>query len=156
NGAPKQGGSASEARRQGGASTEEYDVGVRALGEFRRNKTDLRKMTVPSAKGGVITLDQVVRIDEGVGPSSIDRLNRQRQVTLSANVRPGGSQSQVIAQLNKIVKEMNIEPGYTMGLAGRSKELGRAGYYFGLAFALSFIFMYMVLAAQFESFIHPI
>jgi HAE1 family hydrophobic/amphiphilic exporter-1 len=154
--APKEGGSAGEARRQGGASTEEYDVVVRALGQFRRNKTDLQKMTVPSSNGGVITLDQVVQIEEGVGPSSIDRLNRQRQVTLSANVRPGGSQSQVIAKLNEIVKEMKIEPGYTTGLAGRSKELGRAGYYFGLAFALSFIFMYMVLAAQFESFIHPI
>src|SRR6185295_3581539 len=103
--------SAGETRRQA-VSTEEYDVVVRAEGQFRRNKTDLQKMTVGSSNGGVISLDQVVRIEEGVGPSSIDRLNRRRQVTLSANVKPGGSQSQVIDQLNEIVKEMTIEPGY--------------------------------------------
>jgi HAE1 family hydrophobic/amphiphilic exporter-1 len=72
------------------------------------------------------------------------------------NVRPGGSQAAIIEQLNKYVKEINIDKTYKTGLAGRSKELGRAGYYFMLAFVLSFVFMYMVLAAQFESFIHPV
>ncbi|MBV9957874.1 MAG: efflux RND transporter permease subunit, partial [Acidobacteria bacterium] len=105
---------------------------------------------------GWVTLDNLVRVEEGAGPSAIDRINRQRQVTLLANVRPGGSQAAVIDQTNKFAKELNIESTYKTGLAGRSKELGRAGYYFMLAFALSFIFMYMVLAAQFESFIHPV
>jgi len=71
-------------------------------------------------------------------------------------VRPGGSQAAVTQQLDKIVKEMKIDPGYTTGPAGRSKELARSGYYFLLAFGLSFVFMYLVLAAQFESFIHPV
>ncbi len=97
-----------------------------------------------------------MRIEEGTGPSAIDRLNRQRQVTLLGNVRPGGSQAAVIQQLDQFVQELKIDPAYSTGLAGRSKELGRAGYYFGLAFLLSFVFMYMVLAAQFESFIHPV
>jgi HAE1 family hydrophobic/amphiphilic exporter-1 len=138
------------------AGTDQYDVLVRATGEYRTSVEGLKKMIVSSAKIGWVSLDNLVRFDEGTGPSAIDRLNRKRQVTLMANVRPGGSQSAVIAKMNQFVKEMSLDPSYSTGLAGRSKELGRAGYYFVLAFALSFIFMYMVLAAQFESFIHPI
>jgi HAE1 family hydrophobic/amphiphilic exporter-1 len=113
-------------------------------------------MIVSSSKIGWVSLDNLVRIEEGTGPSAIDRLNRERQVTLLANVKPGGSQADVISKMNAFVKEVGIDPTYKTGLAGRSKELGRAGYYFMLAFVLSFVFMYMVLAAQFESFIHPI
>src|SRR5213078_42346 len=70
--------------------------------------------------------------------------------------KPGGSQAAIIAQMNQFAKDEHLDAGYTTGLAGRSKELTRTGYYFLLAIVLSFVFMYMVLAAQFESFIHPI
>ena len=138
------------------AGTDQYDVRVRAVGEFRASVEGLRRMIVPSAKIGWVSLDNLVQIEEGAGPSAIDRLNRERQVSLLANVRPGGSQADVIAKMNEFVKELKVESAYKTGTAGRSKELGRAGYYFMLAFVLSFVFMYMVLAAQFESFIHPI
>ncbi|HEY0083634.1 MAG TPA: efflux RND transporter permease subunit, partial [Pyrinomonadaceae bacterium] len=136
--------------------TDQYDVRLRAVGEARASKEELSRLFAPSAKLGIVSLDNVVRVEEGSGPSAIDRLNRQRQVTLTANVAPGGSQSAVLAELDNAVAAMNMEAGYQTGLVGRSKELGRAGTYFLLAFALSFIFMYMVLAAQFESFIHPV
>jgi multidrug efflux pump subunit AcrB len=138
------------------AGTDQYDVNVRAIGEFRASVEGLRRMIVPSAKIGWVSLDNLVVVEEGAGPSAIDRLNRERQVSLLANVRPGGSQADVIARMNEFVKELKVESAYKTGTAGRSKELGRAGYYFMLAFVLSFVFMYMVLAAQFESFIHPI
>ncbi|HEU4794355.1 MAG TPA: efflux RND transporter permease subunit, partial [Pyrinomonadaceae bacterium] len=138
------------------AGTDQYDVRVRAVGEFRTSAEGLQRMIVSSTKIGWVSLDNLVRVEEGTGPSAIDRLNRQRQVMLLGNVRPGGSQAAVIDQLNQFVQEIGIDPTYSTGLAGRSKELGRAGYYFGLAFLLSFVFMYMVLAAQFESFIHPV
>ncbi|PWT93616.1 MAG: AcrB/AcrD/AcrF family protein [Blastocatellia bacterium] len=138
------------------AGTDQYNVRVRAIGEFRASIDALKRMIVSSSKIGWVSLDNLVKLEEGTGPSAIDRLNRQRQVTLIGNVRPGGSQAAILQQLDKFVKEINIDPSYKTGLAGRSKELGRTGYYFMLAFVLSFVFMYMVLAAQFESFIHPI
>ena len=138
------------------AGKDQYDIRVRATGEFRASVEGLKRMIVPSAKIGWVTLDNLVRVDEGAGPSAIDRLNRERQVSLLANVRPGGSQADVVEKTKAFVKELHFESGYTGDVAGRSKELGRAGYYFMLAFVLSFVFMYMVLAAQFESFIHPI
>jgi HAE1 family hydrophobic/amphiphilic exporter-1 len=136
--------------------TDQYDVRVRAVGQARTSPEALANLFVQSSKTGWTNLSNLVTLEEGTGPSAIDRLNRQRQVTLMANVKPGGSQAAVIDQMNQFVKELNVDPLYTTGLAGRSKELGRAGYYFMLAFSLSFIFMYMILAAQFESFIHPV
>ncbi len=138
------------------AGVDQYNIRVRATGEYRASIEGLNRMIVSSSKLGWVSLDSVVRTEEGTGPSAIDRLNRKRQVTLLANVKPGGSQAAVIAKMNEFAKEITFDPGYSTGLAGRSKELGRAGYYFMLAFVLSFIFMYMVLAAQFESFIHPV
>ncbi len=136
--------------------TDEYDVRVRAIEQARTSPQALQNLFVQSSKVGWTNLSNLVTTEEGTGPSAIDRLNRQRQVTLLANVRPGGSQAAVIDKMNQFVKELNVDPTYTTGLAGRSKELGRTGYYFGLAFLLSFVFMYMILAAQFESFIHPV
>jgi HAE1 family hydrophobic/amphiphilic exporter-1 len=138
------------------AGTDQYDVRVRAMGEFRASADGLKRMLVASQKVGWVSLDNLVRIEEGTGPSSIDRYNRQRQVMLLANTKPGGSQAAVIAKMNEFAKAENMDTAYRTGLAGRAKELTRAGQYFLLAIILSFVFMYMVLAAQFESFIHPI
>jgi HAE1 family hydrophobic/amphiphilic exporter-1 len=136
--------------------TEQYNILVKATGEYRTSAEGLQRMIVATAKGGWVSLDNLVKVDEATGPSSIERQNRERRVMLLCNSRPGGSQSEIIAQMNKFVAEMKVDPEYKTGLAGRSKELGKAGYYFGLAFLLAFIFMYMILAAQFESFIHPV
>jgi len=138
------------------AGIDEYDVRVRAIGDFRANAEGIKRMLVASQKLGWVSLDTLVSVEEGTGPSAIDRLNRQRQVTLLANTKPGGSQAAIITKLTQMAKDEHMDAAYTTGLAGRSKELGRTGYYFLIAITLSFVFMYMVLAAQFESFIHPI
>jgi HAE1 family hydrophobic/amphiphilic exporter-1 len=138
------------------AGEDEYDVRVRAAEEFRVSPDELARMTVPSSKGHGVGLDEVVRIVPGTGPSSINRINRQRQVTLSGNVKEGGSQAAILAQMDKLRDDLHMDPDYSSGTTGASKELGRTGYYFALAFSLTFIFMYIVLAAQFESFIHPV
>ncbi len=139
------------------AGDEQYDVRVRAGEQHRDNVRDLQQITVPSSRQlAPVSLDEVVSTHTSTGPSSIDRIDRQRQVTVSCNILPGYSQSAILAGLQKAAGDMHLEPGYKTGLAGASKELGRTGYYFALAFALTFIFMYIVLAAQFESFIHPV
>ena len=138
------------------AGTDQYDVRVRAMGEFRASEEGLKRMLVASQKLGWVSLDNLVTVEQGTGPSSIDRYNRQRQVTLFANTKPGGSQAAVITKMNQFAKAENMDSAYRTLLAGRAKELARTGQYFLLAIVLSFVFMYMVLAAQFESFIHPI
>lgn len=135
---------------------EQYDVRLRAAREYRTSVEGLSQLTVFSTnRQGWVPLDQVVRIKSGTAPSSISRLNRQRQVTLSANVLSGGSQQTVIEAVQDIAAGIHMDAGYTTALQGISKELGRAAYYFALAIGLTLIFMYIVLAAQFESFIHP-
>jgi HAE1 family hydrophobic/amphiphilic exporter-1 len=138
------------------AGEDQYDVRVRAEEQFRGSAEGLSKMTVPSSKIGSTGLDEVVHIRTGTGPSSVERLGRQRQVMLTGNVLAGGSEAGIIDRMDQFAKEIGMGTDYQVGLAGKSKELGRTGYYFALAFALTFIFMYIVLAAQFESFIHPV
>ena len=138
------------------AGADQYEVRVRAINPFRTSVDGLKRVIVPSTKVGWVTLDRVVKTSEGTGPSSIERTNRQRQVTLLANTRPGGSAASITSAIDQYVKELDLPAGYRTGYVGQSREMGRAAFYFLLAFALSFIFMYIVLAAQFESFIHPV
>lgn len=135
---------------------DQFEVHVRAINPFRTSVEGLKRVIVPSTKLGWVTLDRVVKIETGTGPSAIDRTNRQRQVTLLANTKPGGSAASITAALDDYVKDLKLPPGYKTGYVGQSKEMGKAGFYFLLAISLSFVFMYIVLAAQFESFIHPV
>jgi HAE1 family hydrophobic/amphiphilic exporter-1 len=136
--------------------SDQYDVVVRAGEQFRRTRENLSNFTVASSSGGTVGLEKLVRLEDGESPASIDRLNRQRQVTISASLAPNGSESDGLVAVQRYATELNMEPGYRTGVTGQSKELQRANQSFMLAFLLSFIFMYLILAAQFESFIHPV
>jgi HAE1 family hydrophobic/amphiphilic exporter-1 len=136
--------------------SDQYDVVLMAESQYRENTDLLNQLTVPTSRGGTVELSKVVTLEEGTSPSSIDRINRQRQVTITASVAQGGSETEALQALQDAAASIGMEPGYTTGVTGQSKQLGQANYYFMLAFVLSFIFMYLVLAAQFESFIHPI
>jgi HAE1 family hydrophobic/amphiphilic exporter-1 len=133
----------------------QYDVTLRAEERFRSSH-GLERLTVGSSKRGVVPIAEVVRLVPGTGPSAVERLNRQRQVTISAQIAPGASQASLMSQIDGIVDDLGLPPGYTAAPAGQSVELARTANYFIIAISLSFIFMYIVLAAQFESFIHPI
>jgi hydrophobic/amphiphilic exporter-1 (mainly G- bacteria), HAE1 family len=135
---------------------ETYDVYLRGEPRFRADMTGMSLLTVPSSKLGAVPLLDVVRHEPGTGPASIDRTNRRRQVMLLANVAPGASQGEVNAAFEREIKSLGLPPEYTAAPVGQSKEMGRAATAFFVAFLLSFVFMYLVLAAQFESWLHPV
>lgn len=137
---------------------EQYEVHIRAAKSSRSDADVIKEITVPSSTqpGGSVSLEQVVRFTQGTGPSQIYRLNRQRQLTLMANILPGASQATVQEKMTEIVKKLNLPSGYTHGVSGNSREQVKAFGAFMAAFALSLIFMYLILAAQFESWVHPI
>ncbi|MFM9903237.1 MAG: efflux RND transporter permease subunit [Pyrinomonadaceae bacterium] len=136
--------------------TQQYDVVVQADEPFRRTRENLQNFTVASSKGEAIGLERLVKAEEGLSPSSIARLNRQRVITISSSLPPNSSESDALAKLQSLIKDLNLPPEYSTGVTGQSKELQKAYSSFLLAFLLSFIFMYLILAAQFESFIHPV
>jgi hydrophobic/amphiphilic exporter-1 (mainly G- bacteria), HAE1 family len=138
------------------AGNDQYDVVVQAEDRFRGSVEGLDKMTVASTKNGSVGLNEVVRSRISSGPSSIRRLNRQRIVEVTGNLLRGGSQSTAVMSFQRFIEELNMGPDYKGGATGMAGEMGKAGWNFAIAFALAFIFMYIALAAQFESFIHPI
>ncbi|MCA9610291.1 MAG: efflux RND transporter permease subunit, partial [Myxococcales bacterium] len=135
---------------------EQYDVHMRADLDWRRDPDIIGRIGVPSATGRVVRLAEVAHIVPSTGPASIQRLGRQRQVTIYCSTLPGASEAAITAELDRIRESLHLEPGYEAHLTGRSRELGRAFASFLMAVVLSFTFMYLVLAAQFESWIHPI
>ena len=133
-----------------------YDVQLRVKKEFRSSPGAIERLFVPSATLGNVALSNVAAIEASTGPTQIERYNRQRQIAISANVVRGQSLSNVLAIVDQTVKDLNMPPEYRSGLVGKSKEFGRSAQRYVVAFLLSIIFMYMVLAAQFESFIDPV
>jgi hydrophobic/amphiphilic exporter-1 (mainly G- bacteria), HAE1 family len=135
---------------------EEYEVHVRAEEASRNTVAAIQQIEVPSANGTNVKLNDLVRLEEGSGPSVINRFNRRRMVMVLANMQPGHSSQAVMDLLQQKAKELNMPPTYSAGFTGRAQEQQKAGVNFMLAFVLSIVFMYLILAAQFESWVHPI
>jgi HAE1 family hydrophobic/amphiphilic exporter-1 len=138
------------------AGDDQYDVVVRAEDRFRGSLEGLDKLTVASTKNGSVGLNEVVRSRTTSGPSSVKRLNRQRIVEITANLLPGESQSSAVTAFDRLVEGLNMGLDYRGSPAGMTERMNELFYNFAVAFALAFIFMYIALAAQFESFIHPV
>ncbi|MDB6076679.1 MAG: nolG, partial [Akkermansiaceae bacterium] len=134
---------------------EQYDIHLRSEAPYRNTQEALSLMTVPSTKGGSVALSNVVSFEAREGAAQINRANRRRQVTITANPAPGIGESQIQEAIDTIVKKQNLPADYDTGPTGRSKELKKAGIAFVTAFGMAFIFMYLILAAQFESWVHP-
>ncbi|MDQ6652080.1 MAG: efflux RND transporter permease subunit [Acidobacteriota bacterium] len=135
---------------------EDYDVQLRLAKQDRSDVATIQRLSVPSSRGGLVRLDNLVRIKRDTSPSRIDRLNRERLVSMRASVAPGFALGDRIEALRGAVAQMNLPAAYTTTVSGRARELERTFTEFIWAFILSIIFMYMILASQFESTIHPV
>ena len=134
----------------------EFEVRARAERDDRADAESLAVVTVPSMRLGSVPLADVVKVRADDGPGQVNRLNRRRQVTFTANVAPGFAEGGVGDGVKRAFADLHMPAEYVAAPMGRSKEMAKAGKAFLFAFALSFIFMYLILAAQFESWLHPI
>lgn len=135
--------------------SEQYPVTIRLIPGQRDDPSALSRLLVPSAKQGLIRLDSIAKLERGLGPSRIDRYNRQFAVGIYGNVPMGHSLGESAAATLQIINDVAMPPGYSMAFSGQVKILEETTTNMLLAFGLASIFMYMVLAAQFESLAHP-
>ena len=131
-----------------------YDIRLRLSPEERLTGEDVKKLTIRNAYGELIPLGDVVRIENAKTLQSISRVNRQRAISVTANLAAGASQAAALEAAEKISKE-NLPPGYTFNLEGGAKTFSESGSGLWIAFLLGIVVAYMVLASQFNSFIHP-
>jgi hydrophobic/amphiphilic exporter-1 (mainly G- bacteria), HAE1 family len=137
------------------AVNEDYDVQIRLREEDRTDPATIGRLYVAREGGGLVRLDSVARLERVQSASRIDRLDRQREVRLRASIAPGYALADRLEALRAAVAEMNLPAAYTTRVSGRGRELERTFVEFVLAFVLSIVFMYMILASQFENLIHP-
>jgi hydrophobic/amphiphilic exporter-1 (mainly G- bacteria), HAE1 family len=134
---------------------EQYDVWLRAEARDRATAQDLYELTLPSPTVGLAKLASLAKLVDARGPSEIERLGRERIVTVLGNPE-GIPLGEAVSRAETILQEMHLPPQYSYVFTGQAKTLGETGYYFMIAFLLSITFMYLILAAQFESWTQPI
>ncbi len=135
--------------------SEQYPVMMRLNPEQRDNPEALGRLLIPSSRQGLIRLDSIAKLEHGLGPSRIDRFARQFGVSMYGNVAKGVSLGDAAAAAQRVFSELELPMGYTVKFSGQVKILEETTTNMLMAIGLASIFMYMVLAAQFESLIHP-
>jgi hydrophobe/amphiphile efflux-1 (HAE1) family protein len=134
---------------------EQYPVKIRVLENQRRDAQEIGRLTVPSPNGPV-RIDNIAKIESGLGPSALQRSNRQFTIMLTAGLAPGHALDAAANDMRRLVAGLNLPPTMSFRLQGQSKILDETTANLILAISLAMIFVYMVLAAQFESFVQPI
>lgn len=137
---------------------EQYEVQLRATDAYRTDEDALRLITVPSRKLGLVSLADVVQVRTGSGPSTIQRFQRERQVTFFTNPKQGVDEGKLGAQVKTIVEEeaAKLPKGFSVKPQGSTKMMQETMQSFILGLLASLLFMYLILAAQFESWLHPV
>ncbi|MGH7215286.1 MAG: efflux RND transporter permease subunit, partial [Tepidisphaeraceae bacterium] len=137
-------------------TNETYDVQLRLQEQDRRAATDLPTLLLPRAGGGTTELRNLASLEMSTAASRIDRYDRQRAANVRGSVAPGYALADRIEALRAAADELKMPAAYSTDVGGRGRELARTFNEFIFAFALSIIFMYMILAANYESLVHPL
>ena len=135
---------------------EQYDVWLRADLPSRDRPAAVAGLSVPAANGRLVELRNLAHLDPSRGPSNIERYNRQRTVSVVCNLGGGVALGKVLPEVDAYVRSLNLPPEYRHEFLGEAKLMADSNSNFAMAFLLAFIFMYMILAAQFESLVHPV
>jgi len=136
---------------------EQFSVRLRLDEQFRNDPGAMGDIFVPASGGRMVRVSDVAHLTLGSAPGSIDRYNRMRQISVNANLdRLKITLGDAIAQAHGKVGELGLKAGYQVTFGGSARTLSQAGNDFVLAIVLSIVFIYMVLASQFNSFIHPL
>lgn len=133
-----------------------YDVQLRLSDGDRNDPQTISRLYVPRQGGQLTRLDNLVTLSPTVTASRIDRSDRQREARLRAAVAPGYGLADRLQALNDAAATLQMPAAYSTGVAGRGREMERTLIEFRWAFLLSLVFMYMILASQFESLVHPV
>ena len=134
---------------------EQYPVKMRVLEDQRRDMAEIGRLTVPSATGQV-RLDNIATIERGLGPTTLQRSDRQFAVSLIADVAPGHALDEASNDVRAVLAGLKMPPTMSYRLQGQSKILDETTANLIMAIGLAMIFVYMVLASQFESFLQPV
>jgi HAE1 family hydrophobic/amphiphilic exporter-1 len=136
--------------------SEQYDVWLRADLKSRDRPGAVGELSVRAANGELVELRSFASAVTDRGPATIERYNRQRQIGIQCNLAPGVVLGNALPEVEGFVKTLDLPPEYRHEFLGEAKLMADSNSNFALAFVLAFIFMYMILAAQFESLVHPI
>lgn len=139
------------------SANEEYDVQLRLVRHDRADPRELPRLLVPAANtpGGVAEVRSFATLEPAQAPARVDRLDRVRAANLRSSIGPGYALADRLGALRAEVDKLNMPPEYTVRVLGRGRELERTFNEFILAFLLSLVFMYMILASNYESYLHP-
>jgi multidrug efflux pump len=135
-------------------ANKQYDVIVQLDPRARATPSDMTGLYVRGRGGQLVKLEALATVNEGVGPRSLEHFNRVRSSTITASLAPGFTLGAAIDSLNRIAKEV-LPKGSSTALAGESRELEESGSALYFAFLLALVVVFMVLASQFESLVHP-
>ncbi|MFA7666879.1 MAG: efflux RND transporter permease subunit [Burkholderiaceae bacterium] len=136
-------------------NSEQYDVIVQVAPDERRTPGAIEDIYVRGRNGDMVQLSNLVRISEGVAPRELNRFNQFRSATITANIGPGYSLGEGLAFLEQTVERV-LPPTVRYDYSGQSREFREAGSSLMFVFVLALVFIYLVLAAQFESFVDPL